>query len=372
MKITFTGGGTGGHVFPIIAITREIKKINQSVDLSFVGPLDIKTQELFEKENIRFRKISGGKIRRYSTPIDILKNILDLFLVVPWSIIQSFVHIFIISPDLIFSKGGYGAFPVTIAAKILRTPLFIHESDISPGLTNRKSTKYALEIFTSFNNTEFFPVEKMILVGNPIRKNLLQNINENEIKEKIGLEKKKPIIFVIGGSQGSEKINDLILSILIDVINDFQVIHQCGINNFKKIAIQSDFLLKEEQKKDYSLFSFLDEEQAKYAYHVSDLIISRAGSGSIFEIAAFNKPSILIPLKNSAQDHQKKNAYHYSNCGAALVVEEENTTPNLLKQDIYNIVNNSNKIKEMSEQARNFSKPRSAEIIAQYLIEYLK
>jgi UDP-N-acetylglucosamine--N-acetylmuramyl-(pentapeptide) pyrophosphoryl-undecaprenol N-acetylglucosamine transferase len=372
MKILFTGGGSGGHVFPIIAIAREIKRIHPIIDLYFIGPKDGVSENLLIKEDFQVRKISTGKVRRYPGINSLIQNIVDLVFRVPLGIIQAFIYMFFLSPDLVFSKGGHGAFPAIISAKILQIPLFIHESDIIPGVVNRKSFDYALEAFISFPNTAFFPPEKMILTGNPIRKSLLENIDLGLLKSKIGLEKTKPVILIIGGSQGSERINDLTLSILPFVLPDFQIIHQCGVKNFKKIALQTDFLVKKEYKKNYHLFSFLDEEQLKYAYAASDFIVSRAGSTSIFEIAAFNKPSFLIPLPESAQDHQSKNAYCYSGSGAALVIEEKNITSHLFSQKMISALKNPTLIKEMGQRAKEFSRPRSAEIIAEYIIEFLK
>ncbi len=372
MKILFTGGGTGGHIFPIIAIAREIKKIHPRANLYFIGPRDEVSEEFLEREQIKVKKIVTGKIRRYSGAADMLQNTVDLLFRVPFGIIQSFFYIFFLSPDLIFSKGGHGAFPAIVSAKLTQTPLFVHESDIIPGVVNKKSSDHALEVFTSFPKTEFFPVEKMILVGNPIRRYLFEDIDKDKIKEKIGLEKTKPVILIMGGSQGSERINSLTFSILPNLLSDYQIIHQCGSRNFKETAMQIDFLLKKELKKNYHLFPFLTEEQLKYAYAATDFIVSRAGSGSIFEIAAAGKPSVLIPLPESAQDHQSKNAYCYSDFGATLVIEEKNLTSHLFTQEITNLLKKPKIIKEMGERANEFSKPRSAKIIAEYIVEFLK
>jgi UDP-N-acetylglucosamine--N-acetylmuramyl-(pentapeptide) pyrophosphoryl-undecaprenol N-acetylglucosamine transferase len=372
MKIVFTGGGTGGHLFPIIAIAREIRKRKPLIEMHFIGPKDEVTDVFLEKEEIIVKKIISGKLRRYLSLNSLIKNFLDLFLRTPWGIIQAFFYLFFVSPDLVFSKGGHGAFSTIVATKILQIPLFIHESDIVPGEVNKKSFSYALEAFISFNKTEFIPPEKMILTGNPVRKYLLENIDLGLLKEKIGLDKKKPVVLVLGGSQGSERINDLTLSILPHLLPDFQIIHQAGSRSFKKINVQTEFLVKKENKKNYYLFSFLSEEQLKYAYAASDLVVSRAGSGSIFEIACFAKPSILIPLPESAQNHQLKNAYSYGETGAALIVEEKNITDHLFTQKILSLFSNPSSMKQMSEKAKEFSRPRAAEIIAEYIIEFLK
>jgi len=371
MKVLFTGGGTGGHIFPIVAVAREIKKINPEAELIFIGPGSKEFDLLLQEEGIKIKRISTGKIRRYSGFGYFLQNVLDLFFRVPLGIIQSFFYIFFLSPDLIFSKGGHGAFPAIISAKMLQVPVFIHESDIVPGVVNKKSSRQALEIFTSFPETEFFPVEKMILVGNPIRADLIQNIDLSKFEEKIGFQKTKPVLLAMGGSQGSERINDLVLSVLPNLLSRFQVIHQCGHENFKGITVQADFLIPKNLRKNYYLFPFLTEEQLKYVYCASDIVVSRAGSGSIFEIAAFEKPSILIPLPESAQGHQLKNAYFYAKFGAATILEEENITSHLFEQKVSDLLGNSAEIKEMARKAKEFSRPRSAKVIAGYIVEFL-
>ncbi len=375
LKILFTGGGTGGHVFPILAIAEEIKKKNPEgaeIKLYFVGPKDEISDNLFKKEGIEVKKIITGKIRRYSSFSSIFQNLIDLFFKIPFGIIQSFFYIFFLSPDLLISKGGFGAFPGTIAAKVLQVPIFLHESDAVSGIVNKISARFALEIFVSFPKTENLPIEKMILVGNPIRKSLINIPSKNEIEKEINLIKDKPVIFVIGGSQGSERVNDLTLNVLPQLLPNYTVIHQCGINNEKEIIMQTDFLIPKELKKNYFLFSFLTKEQLRAAYHVSDIVISRAGSGSIFEIAAVSKPSILIPITEAAQNHQIKNAYSYCNFGAGMVVEEKNITPHLFAEKIINLINNENTLKRMKRKANYFSRPRSAEIISEYALEFLK
>jgi UDP-N-acetylglucosamine--N-acetylmuramyl-(pentapeptide) pyrophosphoryl-undecaprenol N-acetylglucosamine transferase len=375
LKVIFAGGGTGGHIFPISAIAREIKNKNDKnldIELIFIGPKNEISEELFLNEDVKIKNIITGKIRRYTGFSAIFQNFIDIFFKIPVSIIQSFFYIFFVSPDILISKGGYGAFAPLLCSSILQVPIFLHESDVSPGLVSKIFSRFALEIFVSFPETEKFPVEKMILTGNPIRNFLLEKPNDNEIKNNLNLTKKKPLVFIIGGSQGSEQINSLALSVLSQLLPKFQIIHQCGVKNYDEIKIQSDFLIPKEWKEDYRLFGFLNEQQLRSAYHASDLVISRSGSGSIFEIAALGKPSILIPITNSAQNHQIKNAYSYSKFKTGLVFEEKNiTTPHLFSQKLITLIENEKTMKRMEERALYFSKPRSAEIIAEYIIEFL-
>ena len=372
MKILFTGGGTGGHIFPIIAIAREIKKIYPKEDLRlfYIGPRDEFGQLFLDQEGITVKTVFAGKIRRYFSINSVALNIIDVLFKIPVGIVQAFFQIFFLAPDLIFSKGGYGALPVVLCGKFLSVPIFLHESDIIPGLSNRIASKFALEVFTSFHKTEYLPVSKIIRVGNPIRRELL-TASKEEAQFVFKLTGGKPVILILGGSQGAQRINDAILAILPDLLRDFEIIHQCGENNFKNIIAESRVIITSEIEKYYHLYPFLREEELRCAYKISDLVVSRAGSGSIFEIAAIGKPSILIPLQESAQNHQIKNAYRYAETGAALAVEEKNLTPRFFLEKIRYLFFRPEELEMMSSKALEFSKPRAAKIIAEYIVNYL-
>ena len=369
MKIVFTGGGTGGHIFPILAICREMKKIYTKPDLKlyYLGPEDKYGLDLLSQEGIIVKKILTGKLRRYFS----LKNFLDFFKM-PIGFLQAFFWLFFLAPDLIFSKGGYGSFPIALAGNILSIPIFLHESDIRPGLASKIESKWALEIFISFHETEIFPKDKRVLVGNPIRKEILGGRKE-EAKKMFNLKGDKPVILITGGSQGSEKINEIVLEILPELLKDFEIIHQTGENNFKRIKAESEALLSDETlKKYYHPFPFLKESDLKGSLAVSDLVVARAGSGSIFEIAAANKPAILIPLSHSAQNHQLKNAYAFSESGGGEVMEEKNLTPHFFLEKIKYLFERIDILEKMARNSQEFAQPRAAKIIASYIIEYLK
>jgi UDP-N-acetylglucosamine--N-acetylmuramyl-(pentapeptide) pyrophosphoryl-undecaprenol N-acetylglucosamine transferase len=372
MKIVFTGGGTGGHIFPIIAIVRELRKLalNEKLEIYYLGPKDEFGEIFLSQEGIKVKNILAGKIRRYFNFSSIFLNLFDILFKIPLGILQSFSWLLFKNPDLIFSKGGFGSFPVVISGWLLGIPIFLHESDISPGLANRILSKFALEIFTSFPNTEYFPPSKIYLVGNPIRTEILKG-SQTEAKKFFQITGEKKVVLILGGSQGAQRINEKILEILPEFLKNFEIIHQCGEKNYKETKLITDGLLKEELKKYYHLFGFLKEDQLKLAYAISDLIVSRAGSGTIFEIAALAKPSILIPLPEAAQDHQIKNAYAFKQTGAAIVIEEENLTPRFLLERVRAILENQKEIERMSLAAKEFSKPLAAKIIANFILEYL-
>ena len=372
MKILFTGGGTGGHVLPIIGITREIRRMYSKNELQFfyIGPKDEFGEIFLSHEGIEVKRVLAGKIRRYKDWKSIAQNLVDCLFKIPAGIFQAFFYIFFLAPDLIFSKGGFGSIPGVIAGWVLRVPIFLHESDVTPGLANRFLSRFSLEIFVSFPKTEWFSPSKMIFVGNPIRREILEG-SRKIAKKLFKLQGLKPVILILGGSQGAQRINDKILEILSELLTNFELIHQCGEKNFKEVRAEAKVVITEDLEEYYHLFPFLKEEVLKHAYQAADLIVSRAGSGSIFEIAAVEKPSILIPLPEAAQDHQVKNAYSYAESGACLVMEEANFTPRFFLEKLKYFFSRPEELEKMQKGAKEFAKPLAAKIIAEYLVNYL-
>jgi UDP-N-acetylglucosamine--N-acetylmuramyl-(pentapeptide) pyrophosphoryl-undecaprenol N-acetylglucosamine transferase len=374
MKILFTGGGTAGHIFPIIAVAREIKKIHPEDDLQlfYVGPKDQFSENLLLNEGFVVKRILAGKIRRYLGVKPFFQNILDIFIKIPFGFFHGFARVFLISPDLIFSKGGYGSFSVVFSGWLMLIPVFLHESDVVPGLTNRLMGTLCLEIFVSFpiEKTLYFPSKKMISVGNPIRKEILGG-NKSKAKELFLLTGEKPLILILGGSLGAQRINDVILSVLPELLQSFEIIHQTGHKNFKGVDAEVKAVLDQKLQKYYHPFPFLKESELKQALAAANLIVSRAGSGSIFEIASVGKPSVLIPLPESAQNHQLKNAYAYAESGASLVVEEYNFTPHFFSERLRYLFYESGQLKAMTEATKTFARPEAGKIIARYLMDYL-
>jgi len=374
MKILFTGGGTAGHILPIIAVSREIRRLYQKENLKlyYLGPNDDFTSILLSQEGIYIKTILAGKIRRYPGIKSAFQNIFDVFFKIPLGILQAFFIIFFTAPDLIFSKGGYGALPPTIAGWILRVPIFLHEADVVPGLANRFLGRFAKEIFVSFpiKTTEHLPFKKMILTGNPIRREILQG-DSQKAAEYSKLTREKPVILILGGSQGAQRINNVILEILPALLADFEIIHQCGEKNFKQVSVEAKIMINKNMEKYYHLVPFLKEEELKNIYAASQIIVSRAGASSIFEIAALGKPSILIPLTEAAQNHQFKNAYAFAENGASMVIEELNLTPRFFLEKLKFLISRPDEMEKMRQAALEFAKPNAARIIAEYILGYL-
>jgi UDP-N-acetylglucosamine--N-acetylmuramyl-(pentapeptide) pyrophosphoryl-undecaprenol N-acetylglucosamine transferase len=368
MRILFTGGGSGGHIFPIIAIARDLRRLYSKNDLEFyyLGPKEELSHILLSQEDFKIKNIFGGKIRRYFS----FENFIDILFKIPFGVLQSFFLILIINPQIVFSKGGSGSVAVAFCAKILGIPLFIHESDIVPGLSNRTSFKWAKKTFVSFPKTEYFEPEKTILTGNPIRKELLEGDKE-KAREMFSLTYEKPIILFFGGSQGAQAINDFVLNTMNDLLKDFEVIHVTGRENFKQIEAEAQIVADKMLVKYYHPIGFLDEEHTKHAYKAVDFIVSRSGAGSIFEIAAIGKPSILVPLPSAAADHQAKNAYAYAATGAAIVIEQDNLTKNFFMERLQYVFLHPELAEKMQNEALRFSKPLAGKAIAREILEYL-
>lgn len=369
-RILLTGGGTGGHLFPLIAVAQKINKISgEDIELFFVGSAS-PGMDVLEKERIRINAIMTGKIRRSLQFWDIIDNGIDLLKLI-FGFFQAFWIVWSIMPNVIFSKGGHGSFAVVIVGWIYHIPIIIHESDSVPGITNRLLGKLAKYIAISFERSAgYFKKDKCALTGNPVREELSQG-NMEESRRFFQFQGTRPVLFIFGGSQGSQSINLLILKILAKIIKNFEIIHQCGDKNYEEIKNASDALLPDDLRKYYHLFPFLRDE-LKYAYIVCDLIISRAGASNIFEIAAAGKASIVIPLPDAANDHQNFNAFDYARSGAAIVLGQENLTEHMLLEKIEYLAVNNELRQKMGERARDFARPDAAEKIAEKILEVIK
>jgi UDP-N-acetylglucosamine--N-acetylmuramyl-(pentapeptide) pyrophosphoryl-undecaprenol N-acetylglucosamine transferase len=368
MKIVFTGGGTGGHFYPIVAIIDELHKIVEKENLIrpklyYMAPDPYNKKILFDYD-VEFIKVPAGKRRRYTS----LSNFVDLFRTA-FGIVVAVLKMFSIFPDMVFSKGGYVSFPVVFAARVLGIPVFIHESDSVPGRANLWAGKFASKIAVSYAEAaEHFPKEKVAHTGNPIRRELLRAIHDGS-HEHLKTEEAVPLILILGGSQGSKIINEVVLDIVPNIVDRYQVIHQAGGNNYQEVRdIASVALLGNAFEHRYKPMAFLDEITLKMAAGVAEIIISRAGS-TIFEIASWGVPSIIIPISDSNGDHQRKNAFIYARTGAAMVIEEANLTPNVLISEIDRLMANKEALEDMRKKTEKFRYPDAAYRIAEEIIE---
>lgn len=368
MKILFTGGGSGGHFYPIIAIAREVLELAKTErliapELFFMAPEPYDEGLLFER-GITFIRIPTGKLRRYASG----KNITDA-LKTAWAVLKATAIIFRLYPDVVVGKGGFGSFPALFAARFWKIPVIIHESDTVPGRVNKWAGKFAARIAVSFQDAaRSFPEGRTAHTGNPLRREILSPAGAPE-RADFNLEEDTRVIFVIGGSLGSQRINEAVLQALPELLTDYEVIHQTGRENVADISGRARVLLQEHPfRARYHPFGYLSTEQVSSAGHLANLVISRAGS-TIFEIAAWGKPSILIPISDSNGDHQRENGYAYMQAGAALVIEEENLRPAILLSEITKLLENETRCDALANAAKRFAKTDAAEVIAREILE---
>jgi len=307
VKIILTGGGTAGHVLPNLALVPAL--LDAGFEIGYIGETNGVEQQLATNAKLKFYGISAGKLRRYLSA----KNIADAFRVIK-GFGQARKVLRKERPDVIFSKGGFVAVPVVFAAKTLKIPVVIHESDITIGLANKLSIPRAKKVCYVFPETlSQLPKEKAIHTGAPLRKEVLQG-SVVRAKKFCGFETEKPVIMIVGGSQGSLALNKIVRESLVELLSDFNIIHICGKGNV------DDSLGNQEG---YRQFEYIAKEMGDLLAFC-DIVVSRAGANAIGEFLALQKPNILIPLSKAAsRGDQILNAKSFEAQGFSVVVQEE-------------------------------------------------
>lgn len=372
MRIVFTGGGSGGHFYPIVAVAEALRDLVKErkllePELYFFGPNVFDERALFDND-VRFIRTPAGKMRRYFSLLNVtdsLKTALGVLKTI-WIMYQLY-------PDVIFSKGGYGAMPTLIAAKLLHIPVVIHDSDAVPGRATLFAARFAKRIAISYDEAAaHFPdalQSKLALTGNPVRKEV-QVPAKDGAHEFMELEKSVPVLLILGGSQGAGAINEVTLEALPDLVQKYQVVHQTGEANFTSVSETAKVILdKNERRYRYKPFPYLTPLAMKMAAGAADLVISRAGSGGIAEIASWGLASIIVPIPESISRDQRSNAFAYAHAGACTVLEQENLTPHILLSEIDRLFTNPKARNDMAEAAAAYAKPDAARTLADGLLE---
>ena len=371
MKILLTGGGTGGHFYPLIAVAEKINKIVDDekiigVKLYYMSDTPYDKAALFEN-GITYMEVMSGKQRLYSSP----RNFTDKIKVAIGCLSATF-QLFSLYPDVVFSKGGYASVPALFAARILGIPVIIHDSDSVPGRVSLWSAKFAKHIAISYPEAvEYFSKEqqtKTVLTGQPIRQEIARRATEGA-HEYWKFDPSIPTIYVVGGSSGAQTINNTLIEVLPQLLEACQVIHQVGPKLIEETQEQVSVVLEKSEFRDrYKPIGFMSPLMVKMAAGAADLIISRAGS-MIFEIAGWGVPSIIIPIPESISRDQTHNAFNYARAGACDVIEEGNLTPSILSSEIVKLLSNKDKLKTMSANALAFAKSDAAETIANEIVK---
>ncbi|RDI45551.1 undecaprenyldiphospho-muramoylpentapeptide beta-N-acetylglucosaminyltransferase [Falsibacillus pallidus] len=335
-RIVFTGGGSAGHVTPNMAI---INELGHEWDISYIGSKEGIEKELIEKMAIPYNGIHSGKLRRYFD----LENVSDLFKVLK-GCFEARQILKKLKPAVVFSKGGFVTVPVVIAAKSLGIPVYIHESDITPGLANKIAQRFSTRIFTSFKEAkQYFPDKKTKVAGSPIRKALLFG-SATKGREVLGLKEPLPIITIMGGSLGAKKINEAVRESLPQITAQYQVVHLCGKN-------QLDPLLSNHPR--YRQYEYVHDELADILA-ATDLVVTRGGSNAIFEFLALKIPMIIIPLgRDQSRGDQILNAKSFQDKGYSITLEENDLTNENLVKTIEKVFKDKEKFQSKMRESSN-------------------
>lgn len=357
-RVIISGGGTGGHIFPAVAIGTEIKKRFPDAEILFVGATGGMEMELVPKSGFPIKGVWISGIHRQINWTNIKRNALFPFKFIT-SLYQSYKIIKDFQPEVVIGVGGYASGPLGRAAGWENIPLFLCEGNAYPGLTNKWLAPKAKKILLGNGDAlKYFDKSKCVVTGNPIRK--LNLIDRNEAAKKLGLNPDKPIVLSLGGSLGAKKMNTAIENGINQIEEaDIQWIWQCGKQYFEELSARVP------QNPNVQLKAFIDD--MALAYSAADVIISRAGASTISELIALNKISILVPSPNVAEDHQTKNALSLVNVNAAILVKDVDAENQLVSSAI-GLLKNGRKLAELRNNLENMEKHEAGEeILAEIL-----
>ncbi len=356
--IAFAGGGTAGHVFPGMAVAEKVSEFWPG-RMIWIGSRSRREKRWLAGSSLIAYGIPSGKLRRYFS----LGNISDVFRIIG-GLCVSLAIIARERPALLFSKGGYVSVPPVVACWLLRVPVFTHESDVDPGLANRINARFSERIFISFRHTRRYfgpPLEhRVTCTGNPIRGSLLAG-RAREGRKYLGCPPGRPVVLIMGGSQGARGINRLLAPIVPALAERCFVVHQMGRADYA--AADTPF---------YYTAPFFGAEMG-HVLACADLVISRAGANTVTELAALGKPAILIPLPlTGSRGDQVRNARHVATRGGALVFSEESGSAAELLEIVSELLDNEERLRDMAGRMKALGRPNASELIAGLLLERMK
>jgi UDP-N-acetylglucosamine--N-acetylmuramyl-(pentapeptide) pyrophosphoryl-undecaprenol N-acetylglucosamine transferase len=353
--IVVAGGGTAGHVYPTLAVVSEILRIAPDTKIAYIGQTGGSEQTIIAdahlENSIEYIHIAAEKLRRYWS-----YRILILPLAVLRGMFQALGHLRRLRPTVVFCKGGYVCIPVALAAWWLGIPIILHETDASMGLANRLIAPFAVKIAVSFPRPTFLTEKtdrKIVFTGQPVRPVFFQSPARRSTSSN------RPVVMVTGSMQGARAINQLIQETLPQLLERYRIIHITGPNDFKSLQSSTQSQFYEPVPYTAKFYDLLVQ---------ADVVVSRAG-GTIFELAALGKPSILIPLPSAANDHQRHNAAMFAEQDAAVVLEETTLTGELLVQTIGELIRDSKRRASLSRNVRQFARKDAATHLAQLVLE---
>ena len=355
-RFIISGGGTGGHIYPAVAIANELKSRFPEAEFLFVGAKDKMEMQKVPQAGYAIKGLWISGIQRKLTldnavfPFKLLSSMWNSF-----RIIKSF------KPDVVIGTGGFASGAVLKVASMLSIPTVIQEQNSYPGITNKLLAKKANKICVAYENLErFFPKDKMILTGNPVRQDLINEASKSEAIAYFKLDANKKTLLVLGGSLGARRINQLIEKELDFLLSqNIQIIWQCGklyLNDYSKYN----------EKENVQVVAFIDRMDLVYA--AADVVISRSGASSVSELCIVGKPTIFIPSSNVAEDHQTKNAKAISDKNGAILIKESELEAQF-ETVFSDLISNENKQAELSQNIKKLAKPNATKDIVEEIMK---
>ncbi|GAB3146498.1 undecaprenyldiphospho-muramoylpentapeptide beta-N-acetylglucosaminyltransferase [Micromonospora sonneratiae] len=373
VRVIVTGGGTGGHTYPALTTIRTLRarlaEAGAEPELLWVGVAHGLEAKIARQENVPFKAITTGKLRRSPNLRELGRNIADAFRI-PLGVLQAIMTVVRTRPAVVFSTGGYVCVPIGVAAWLTRRPLVMHEQILTLGLANRILAQLATRILLSHESSvEHLPARarsRAVVTGNPIRPEVLAG-NRAAALAAYGLDPDLPLVFVTGGAQGALQVNNLVAEILPDILPGCQVLHQCGEYSFTRMqevaAALPGYLRDRYRVVDYVHGELPDVLAA------ADIVVARSGAGTVAELTALGKACVFIPLIPTGGDEQRRTARHLADAGAARMLAGPDATPDRLRDEVIALLKDPRQRQRLADNARQHGRPDAATAVARQLID---
>jgi UDP-N-acetylglucosamine--N-acetylmuramyl-(pentapeptide) pyrophosphoryl-undecaprenol N-acetylglucosamine transferase len=360
MRYILTGGGTGGHIYPAIALAEALHQLDSAADILYIGSTEGMEAKIVPDAGIAYRGVSARKLKKLIAPgtagvvFSLIKGYVEAS-----RLLRKF------QPDVVIGTGGYVAAAVILAASKQRRPTVILEENAVPGRTNLLLAKRCTKVCISFDESrKAFPAEKTMLTGVPIRENIHQHKNKEKARGELHLDPKRFTLLVTGGSQGAQKLNTIIAETASSIDIPIQILHQLGVNNFQNFLRDNSARIDANPSVQYHPVPYLDNNQAPLAYCAADLILCRCGASTLAEVAACGLPALLVPLPTAYADHQTANARAFENAGGGILLPQNTLTSEKLRFIINELYLNPSKCLSMAEASLASGKPEAGIQIA--------
>lgn len=386
MTIILTGGGSGGHITPILAVAAELKRLNPQAKLIYIGQTgdslgdipahDPNIDQVFTVRAGKFRRFHGEGLKQLADIPTMMKNVRDVLFVVIGTY-QSWRLMRRIKPGIVFSRGGFVSVPVAVGARLCRVPYITHDSDLTPSLANRLIARGAALHAVSFAKELYpYPADKTVTTGIPLNKNFKPVTQEiqKKYKSQLHIPETSKLVFVIGGGLGSQDVNSAVADIVPHLLQDFPdlyIVQAAGRNNDVELQDKYNSVVSEAERKRLQVHSFIHDV---YRYSgAADIVVTRAGATNLAEFAMQGKACIVIPSSFLAGGHQLKNAEYLAEQGAALIIKTDEliADPNRLAQSLTDLLKDPTRRKRLGTELAKLAQPNAANQIAKLILEYV-